>query len=116
LHHGDVLICNVQVQLLNKVVMYTPIFAAYTGVDAPRYDQQHLVTYLRLLDADGEGADWQVVAKIVLHIDPEREPKSGKACVGRPFGPCELAKGERFSPSSPRRCASLNLFLCPAAT
>jgi hypothetical protein len=23
------------------------------------YDQQHLVTYLRLLDADAEGADWQ---------------------------------------------------------
>jgi hypothetical protein len=38
------------------------------------YDQQHLVTYLRLLDADAEGADWQEVAKIVLHIDPEREP------------------------------------------
>jgi hypothetical protein len=38
------------------------------------HDQQHLVTYLRLLDADAEGADWQEVAKIVLHIDPEREP------------------------------------------
>jgi hypothetical protein len=38
------------------------------------YDQQHLVTYLRLLDADAEGADWREVAKIVLHIDPEREP------------------------------------------
>jgi hypothetical protein len=37
------------------------------------YDQQHLVTYLRLLDADAEGADWQEVAKIVLHIDPEHE-------------------------------------------
>jgi hypothetical protein len=38
------------------------------------YDQQHLVTYLRLLDADAEGADWREVAKIVLHIDPVREP------------------------------------------
>jgi Uncharacterized conserved protein (DUF2285) len=42
------------------------------------YDQQHLVTYLRLLDADAEGADWQEVAKIVLHIDPEREPDRAK--------------------------------------
>jgi hypothetical protein len=41
-------------------------------------DQQHLVTYLRLLDADAEGADWQEVAKIVLHIDPEREPDRAK--------------------------------------
>ncbi len=38
------------------------------------YDEQHLVTYLRLLDADTEGADWQEVARIVLHIDPVREP------------------------------------------
>jgi hypothetical protein len=38
------------------------------------YDEQHLVTYLRLLDADAEGADWQEVAQIVLHIDPALEP------------------------------------------
>jgi hypothetical protein len=35
------------------------------------YDHQHLVTYLRLLDADAEGADWQEVARIVLHLEPE---------------------------------------------
>ena len=27
-----------------------------------------------LLDADAEGADWRQVARIVLHIDPDREP------------------------------------------
>ena len=37
------------------------------------YDYEHLVTYLRLLDADAEGADWMEVARIVLHIDPARE-------------------------------------------
>jgi hypothetical protein len=37
------------------------------------YDQQHLVTYLRLLDADTEGADWHEVARVVLHLDPEQE-------------------------------------------
>lgn len=37
------------------------------------YDAVHLVTYLRLLDADKAGADWQEVAKIVLHIDPAAE-------------------------------------------
>jgi hypothetical protein len=29
---------------------------------------------MRLLDADAEGADWREVARIVLHIDSEREP------------------------------------------
>ena len=38
------------------------------------YDEQHLVTYLRLLDADAEGADWREVARIVLRIDPAHEP------------------------------------------
>jgi len=37
------------------------------------YDEQHAVTYMRLLNADAEGADWREVARIVLHIDPERE-------------------------------------------
>lgn len=38
------------------------------------YDEQHIITYLRLLDADAAGADWRRVAKIVLHIDPDHEP------------------------------------------
>jgi hypothetical protein len=38
------------------------------------YDEEHAVTYMRMLDADAEGADWREVARIVLHIDPDREP------------------------------------------
>lgn len=38
------------------------------------YDRLHLITYLRLLDADQDGAAWQEVAQIVLKIDPEAEP------------------------------------------
>ena len=37
------------------------------------YDVEHLATYLRLLDADANGADWSEVARIVLHIDSARE-------------------------------------------
>ncbi|EIG61281.1 DNA -binding domain-containing protein [Bradyrhizobium sp. WSM1253] len=37
------------------------------------YDEQHLVTYWRLLDAEADGADWKEVTRIVLHIDPDRE-------------------------------------------
>ena len=38
------------------------------------YDEGHLATYLRLLDAEAEGADWTEVVRIVLHIDPSHEP------------------------------------------
>ena len=38
------------------------------------YDEEHLVTYQRVLDAAVGGADWKEVAQIVLHIDPNREP------------------------------------------
>jgi hypothetical protein len=38
------------------------------------YDGDHFVTYLRLLDAEEDGADWSEVARIVLKIDPDREP------------------------------------------
>jgi hypothetical protein len=33
----------------------------------------HLVTYLRLLDADAEGAAWQEAARIVLSLDVETD-------------------------------------------
>ncbi len=46
-----------------------PTSPALTG-----YDEQHLVTYLRVLDAAEDGADWREVAAIVLHIDPAHEP------------------------------------------
>lgn len=29
-------------------------------------DTEHLVTYLRLLDADAKGVDWREVARVVL--------------------------------------------------
>ncbi|MCP3440910.1 DNA -binding domain-containing protein [Bradyrhizobium sp. CCGUVB14] len=48
--------------------------AAPNESEVTSYDQQHLVTYWRLLDAEADGADWSEVARIVLHIDPDREP------------------------------------------
>jgi hypothetical protein len=47
---------------------------APTDSELTRYDEQHVVTYARLLQAESEGADWREVARIVLHIDPDREP------------------------------------------
>jgi hypothetical protein len=37
------------------------------------YDEEHIITYLRLLDADAQDADWRDVARIVLHLDPDHE-------------------------------------------
>jgi hypothetical protein len=46
---------------------------APSGTVLTSYDNEHLVTYLRLLDAHAEGADWREVARMVLHLDPEHE-------------------------------------------
>lgn len=35
------------------------------------YDRDHLATYLRLLDAAREGADWREAARLVLGRDPD---------------------------------------------
>jgi hypothetical protein len=37
------------------------------------YDKAHLKLYLRLLDADAEGADWDEAARLLLDIDPVAE-------------------------------------------
>jgi len=48
--------------------------SAPSGPSLTVYDDEHAVTYIRMLDADAEGADWWEVSRIVLHIDPQREP------------------------------------------
>jgi hypothetical protein len=54
--------------------------------DAPiltGYDEERLLTYIRLLDAAAEDADWREVARIVLHIDPERAFRSWETHLAR---------------------------------
>jgi hypothetical protein len=43
---------------------------APTGAKLTDYDYTMLECYLRLLDAESEGADWREVAQIVLRVDP----------------------------------------------
>lgn len=38
------------------------------------YDESHFITYLRLLDADAEGADWREAVQIIFEIDADTEP------------------------------------------
>jgi hypothetical protein len=65
--------------------MHTPIDPDVAD-EAPRgeivtpYDEQHFVTYLRLLDAEKAGADWQEVARIVLHRDASADDEQSYRC------------------------------------
>ena len=42
------------------------------------YDEAHLATYLRLLDAAEEGADWREVVPIVFGLDVTSDPERAK--------------------------------------
>jgi hypothetical protein len=42
------------------------------------YDEAHLQDYLRLLDADDEGADWRRTAAKIFGIDATVEPERAK--------------------------------------
>lgn len=50
------------------------------------YDEQHVVTYIRLLQAESQGADWREVARIVLHIDPEQQPDRARTAYQSHLG------------------------------
>jgi hypothetical protein len=52
--------------------------AAPTDSTLTAYDHEHLITYFRMLDADAEGAAWEEVARVVLHLDPGHEPDRAK--------------------------------------
>lgn len=53
---------------------------APTGPEITTYDQVHFITYLRLLDAEDDAAEWTEVARIVLHRDPATEGERTRAC------------------------------------
>ena len=54
------------------------------------YDQEHAVTYMRILDADAAGADWREVVRIVLHIDPDGEPDRARQAFEIPSRPRKM--------------------------
>ena len=42
------------------------------------YDERHLVTYIQLLDADEDGADWREVVQIIFGLDADQEPERAR--------------------------------------
>jgi hypothetical protein len=41
-------------------------------------DEEHMIVYIRLLDAEADGADWMEAALLLLEIDPILEPKRAR--------------------------------------
>ena len=42
------------------------------------YDEGHLVTYLRILDAAAENADWREVVRVIFGVDPSIDPERSR--------------------------------------
>jgi hypothetical protein len=53
------------------------------------YDEEHPITYLRLLDADAQRADWREVTRVVLHLDPEHEPDRARRAFESHLSPAK---------------------------
>ena len=56
--------------------------ATQTYLDEPQsgetltsYDRAHMKLYMRLLDAERDGADWREAVHVLFGIDPERDPE-----------------------------------------
>jgi len=61
--------------------MDTPDFQDAPPVSATltAYDETHLASYIRLLDAAEEGASWQEAVLIIFGVDPTQNPARSKA-------------------------------------
>lgn len=60
--------------------MTTPPFENRAPADdrITAYDERHFITYLRILDAAEEGADWREVVRIVFGLDAASEPERAR--------------------------------------
>jgi hypothetical protein len=45
------------------------------------YDEAHFTVYVRLLDAEADGATAEEMARVVLGIDPARAPKRARKAL-----------------------------------
>ncbi|MCH4559217.1 DNA -binding domain-containing protein [Mesorhizobium jarvisii] len=52
---------------------------APTGDELAEYDRSHVKLYMRLFDADADGADWREVVRILFGIDPTKEPQRARS-------------------------------------
>ena len=66
------------------------------------YDARHFVTYLRLLEAAKEGADWREVVKVIFGLDCEVESERARTVyeshLGRARWMCETGYRHLLGP------------------
>ena len=43
------------------------------------YDEEHIDTYLRVLNAAQDGADWREISRNVLRVDPDHDAERARA-------------------------------------
>ena|SRR5215469_6229554 len=64
-----------------RVQLYPAIADTVTWSDViTQYDQEHLITYARVLDAERANADWREAVRIILLRDPDKQPARAWAC------------------------------------
>ncbi|MEO3434493.1 DUF2285 domain-containing protein [Inquilinus sp. CAU 1745] len=42
------------------------------------YDRRQMARYMRLLDAEADGADWREAVSVLFGLDPDREPERAR--------------------------------------
>lgn len=66
----------IKVELEPEIADEAPWSATLT-----EYDERHLVLYLRLLDATADNASDEEMARIILKIDPAKEPERARTAL-----------------------------------
>ena len=62
------------------------------GQKLTSYDREHMALYLRLLDADRDGADWREAVHILFGLNPDLDPEK---C--RQIHDAHLARAKRMT-------------------
>jgi hypothetical protein len=53
----------------------------WSDIKVTDYDERHFIVYLRLLDAAAAGASDEEMSRVVLKIDPQREPERSRKAL-----------------------------------
>jgi hypothetical protein len=62
-----------------------------------------MITYVRVLDADQQGADWRDVSRIALRIDPDNEADRVRVAFESPPLACRMDDRAGLSPPVTKR-------------
>jgi hypothetical protein len=68
------------------------------------YDEAHIVTYMRLLDASAAGISEDEMCRLILGIDPAKGARTRKLCPKEPSCPRSLDDQRRLSPTPEGLC------------